>query len=120
MSRRTDRVSELLREEISDLILRSVKDPRLEQGLVSITEVAVSPDLRRATVFVSYFGEESHREDVIAGLQHAAPFMHGELMQRLKMRNVPQLTFRLDPSLERGARLTSLISETLREQERDE
>lgn len=119
MSRRTDRVSELLRAEISDLIQRSVKDPRVNDGLVSITEITVSPDLRRATVFVSHFGDPGAHPDVIAGLQHAAPFMHAELMRRLKLRSVPQLSFHLDPSLERGARLTSLIAETLHGQEPD-
>lgn len=110
MSRRTDRVNDLLRVEISDLILRAVKDPRLDQGLVSITEVLVTPDLRHATVYVSHLGEESTHAEVLAGLQRAAPFMHAELMRRLKMRHVPQLEFRLDPSIERGAHLASLIA----------
>lgn len=119
MSRRTDRVNELLRAEISQLIQRSVKDPRVdqEQGFVTVTEVSVSPDFRRATVFVSHFGDAATHDDVIEGLQHAAPFLHTELVHRLKLRNIPQLTFRLDPSLERGAHLTSLIAETLRNQE---
>jgi ribosome-binding factor A len=117
MSRRTERVSELLRAEISTLIQRSVKDPRVEEGLISVTEVQVSPDLRRATVFISHFGDEYSHEEVIEALQHAAPFLHTELVHRLKMRSIPQLTFRLDPSLERGAHLTSLIAETMRETE---
>lgn len=112
MSRRTDRVNELLRAEISQLIQRLVKDPRISEGLVSITEVAVSPDLRRATVYVSHFGEASARAGVIKGLERAAPFLHNELTRRLTLRNVPQLVFKLDASLERGARLTSLIAET--------
>ncbi len=120
MSRRTERVSELLRAEISELIQRSVKDPRIEDGLVSVTEVVVSPDLRHATVYVSHFGDEERHEDVLEGLHHAAPFLHTELMRRLKMRNVPQLVFKLDVSLERGARLTSLIAETVHGQEPDE
>lgn len=115
MSRRTDRVNELLREEISQLLQRSVKDPRISEGLVSITEVVVSPDLRRATVYVSYFGEESARAGVMQGLEHAAPFLHQELVRRLTMRNIPQLVFKLDSSLERGARLTSLIADATRD-----
>lgn len=111
MSRRTTRVNELLREELSNLLLREVKDPRIAHGLVSVTEVQVSPDLRRATVFVSHFGDPSERDEVLVGLQQAAHFMHTELMRRLKMRHVPEFHFRFDPSIERGARLASLISQ---------
>ena len=109
MSMRTTRVNELLRAEISELLLREVKDPRVSRGMVTITEVQVSPDLRRATVFFSHLGTEAERADALEGLQHSAPFLHRELVHRLKLRNVPDLTFRFDPSIERGARLTELI-----------
>jgi len=110
MTRRTVRVNELLREEISDLLQREVKDPRLGDGLITVTEVQVSPDLRHATVFVSYLGEGEHRL-VLDGLAAAAPFLHRELVHRLTIRRVPDLNFRFDPSIERGARLASLIHE---------
>src|ERR1043165_7333393 len=109
MSVRTARVNELLRAEISDLLSREVKDPRVTEGLVTITEIRVSPDLRHATVFVSHMGTDEERKHALEGLQHAAPFLHRELMHRLKMRNVPELAFRFDPSIERGARLSDLI-----------
>lgn len=109
MSMRTSRVNELLRAEISELLLREVKDPRVARGMVTITEVQASPDLRRATVFVSHLGSDQERKEALEGLQRSAPFMHRELVHRLKMRNVPELTFRFDPSIERGARLTELI-----------
>lgn len=109
MSLRTTRVNELLRAEISDLILREVKDPRVTEGLVTITEIRVSPDLRHATVFVSHMGTDEEREHALTGLQKAAPFMHRELAHRLRMRAVPELQFRFDPSIERGARLSDLI-----------
>ncbi|MBI2766432.1 MAG: 30S ribosome-binding factor RbfA [Chloroflexi bacterium] len=111
MSRRTNRVNELLREELSGLIAREVKDPRVSQGLTTITEVEVSPDLRRATVFISHLGDEAERGEVLKGLQQAARFLHGELLHRLSLRTIPELTFRFDPSIERGARLASLIHE---------
>jgi ribosome-binding factor A len=104
-------VNDLLREELSELVQREVKDPRVGQGLVSITEVQVSPDMRHANVFVSHLGNEAERREVMRGLQAAAHFLHGELVHRLKMRNVPELAFRFDPSIERGARLASLIHE---------
>ncbi|KAA0239928.1 MAG: 30S ribosome-binding factor RbfA [Chloroflexi bacterium CFX7] len=111
MSRRTERVNDLLREQLSELIQREVKDPRVARGLVSITEVQVSPDLRHATVYVSHLGDSGEREEALRGLNAAAHFLHTELMHRLKMRSVPELLFRFDPSIERGARLASLISD---------
>lgn len=109
MSRRTSRVNDLLREELSALLLKGVKDPRVAHGLVTITEVQVSPDLRHATVFVSHLGSEDERAEVLEGLQHSAHYLHRELMHRLDMRSVPELVFRFDPSIERGARLAELI-----------
>lgn len=109
MTRRTTRINELLREELSDIIQRDVKDPRVRQGLLSITEVQTSPDLRQATVYVSHLGDEDEREQALRGLAAAAHFLHMELVHRLKLRHAPELAFRFDPSIERGARLTSLI-----------
>ncbi|MCC7366397.1 MAG: 30S ribosome-binding factor RbfA [Dehalococcoidia bacterium] len=109
MTRRTDRVNELLREELSNLLLRGLKDPRVSHGLVTITEVRTSPDLRHATVYVSHLGDEGERAGVLDGLTHAAHYLHNELVKRLDLRNVPELLFRFDPSIERGDRLAQLI-----------
>ena len=111
MSRRTERVNELLREELSQIIQREVKDPRLDGAFASVTEVDVSPDLRHANVFVSFLGDENARDGALQALQHASRFLHNELLHRLKMRSVPMFTFRFDPSIERGARLAALIHE---------
>ncbi len=113
MSRRTNRVNDLLQEELANLILRDVKDPRVSQGLLSITEVVVSPDMHHAMVFVSHLGSAAEREEALHGLSQASHFLHRELMHRLKMRNVPELSFRYDPSIERGARLGALITEAV-------
>ena len=119
MSRRTSRVSELLREEISDLVQRDLKDPRLEGALLSITEVEVSGDLRVAAVYVSHLGTAEEREDALAGLQSAAAYLERELRRRLRMRRTPSLTFRFDPSIERGARLASTIADLARDRPPD-
>jgi ribosome-binding factor A len=112
MSRRTERVNELLREELASLLQREVKDPRLGHGLTTITEVQVSPDLRHAIVFVSYLGEdEAERTEALAALKSASHFLHNELVRRLQLRIVPEFAFRFDPSIERGARLASLINQ---------
>lgn len=110
MTRRTERINELLREELSDLLRRQVKDPRLG-GLVTVTEVEVSVDLRHARVFVSVMGSDEEREDAFRGLEAARPFLRRELGRRLSMRRTPELSFRRDDSLERGARLLALIEE---------
>lgn len=116
MTRRTERVGELLREELSALIVRELKDPRLGTGLVTITEVQVTPDLRSATVYVSHLGPANERKELLRALESAAPFLHNELVRRLDLRRVPEFRFRFDPSIERGARLAEIIH-TLEDEE---
>ena len=111
MSMRTTRVNELLRAEISELLLREVKDPRVSRGMVTITEVQVTPDLRHAVVYVSHLGTEAERKEALEGLKNSAHFLHRELVHRLSLRNVPELVFKFDPSIERGARLAELINQ---------
>lgn len=111
MSMRTTRVNELLRAEISELLLREVKDPRVSRGMVTITEVQVSPDLRHAVVYVSHLGTEAERKEALEGLKNSSHFLHRELVHRLSLRNVPELVFKFDPSIERGARLAELINQ---------
>jgi ribosome-binding factor A len=110
VSRRTERINDLLREEISDLLLREVKDPRMS-GLVTITEVDVSPDLRQAKVFVSVLGTDEEKTSTFLALKAAAHFLQRRLGKRLTLRRVPQLAFLSDDSLEQGARLLRLLEE---------
>lgn len=111
MTRRQERVSDLLQEELSQLIQQELKDPRMGSGLVSVTEVRVSPDLRNATAYISHLGDESERAGLMAALEHASHWLQGELLKRLALKRVPELVFRFDPSIERGARLAALINE---------
>jgi ribosome-binding factor A len=111
VTRRTERVNDLLQEELSALIQREIKDPRMGSGLTTVTSVEVSPDLRHATVFVSHLGDEAERDGVLLALQHSARFLHGQLLHRLAMKRVPEFIFRFDPSIERGDRLARLINE---------
>ena len=110
MTRRTERINDLLQEEISDLLRRGVKDPRIG-GLVTITEVDVSPDLRRAKVFVSVMGTDEEKTSTFRALGAAAHFIQRELHKRLTMRRTPEIDFVPDDSLERGARLLALLEE---------
>lgn len=111
-TRRRERVGELIREELSDLIRREVKDPRLS-GLISVTEVITSPDLRHARVFVSIMGTEEEKQQVEKGLAAAKGFLRRGLGERLTLRYTPELIFQRDESIERGSRLLQLIEEVV-------
>ncbi len=108
-TRRTERINELLRDEISELIQRQLKDPRLA-GMVTVTEVVTAPDLSTAKVYVSVMGSDEEKQSSLQTLRHAAGFFHRKLL-RLRMRRVPELDFRLDVSLERGDRVLGLLRE---------
>lgn len=107
MSRRTGRVGDLIRAELSELLLRHVQDPRIR--LASVTEVDVTQDLRRATVKVSVLGEENERVETIEALRHARGFLRTELAHRLRMRVTPELLFELDRGAEYSQRISDLL-----------
>jgi ribosome-binding factor A len=115
MTRRTERINDLLRSEISDLIRREVKDPRVV-GLVSITEAVVSPDLRNAKVYVSVLGTEEERTSTLAALGAAAPFLQRELGKRITIRRTPELTFLADDAMEEGSRILRIL-DSVREED---
>jgi ribosome-binding factor A len=111
MTRRTERINDLLRQEISELVRRDLKDPRIG-GLVTITEVDVSPDLRHAKVFVSVLGSDDEKRSTLRALDAASHFLERELRHRLTIRRMPELEFVKDESLEHGQRILSLLDET--------
>jgi len=112
--KRADRVGDLIRSELADIILRKIKDPRV--GFVTLTGVKVSDDLKHARVFVSVLGDDEAKKASIKGLKSAAHFVQSELGRRLKLRYTPELTFQLDESIEKGAQML----DKLRELEKDE
>lgn len=117
MTRRSERVNELLREEISFIVQRQLKDPRLG-GLISITEVETSPDFRHARVFVSVLGSDEERASSLTALNAAASYIRRELRGRLEsLRYVPELSFRADRSIERGVALSALLDQVAHEHE---
>ena len=109
MSQRTDRVDELLRQEIGSIITRDVADPRI--GFATITSVETTPDLRHAKVWVSVIGQPAEREATVAALRRAMPFVRHELGTRLRIKRIPDLHVQLDDTAERGTRLLQLLSE---------
>ena len=108
MPRRIDRVNELLRYEISHLLAREIKDPRVA-GVISITEVIASSDLRSARVYVSVMGREQQQQEALDGIRSAASFLRRELRNRVNLRHTPHLTFQLDDSIEEGDRVLRLM-----------
>lgn len=116
-SQRIRRVQNLLRSEISNVVRRKLKDPRV--GMVTITEVDAAPDLKNARVFVSVLGSREERENTLEGLRSAAGFIRSELMEVLHLRPMPVLDFRGDESLARGARTLELLEQITHEREGD-
>jgi ribosome-binding factor A len=110
VTRRQQRLNQLLREEISNLLRHATDDPQLTT-LISITDVEVSQDLERAKVFVSVLEEGEQAEATLKRLRHAASFFRRELAERLDLRHTPLLDFQLDTSIARGARVLELLRE---------
>jgi ribosome-binding factor A len=104
---RIERVQELIREEISDILRDKVSDPRI--GFISITRVKLSPDLKNASIFVSAFCDENKKEEVMKGLQSATGFIQHELGQMLQLRQTPILRFVRDDSLAKGSQVLGLM-----------
>jgi ribosome-binding factor A len=107
---RQERVGELLREDISQIIQRELTDPRLAR-LISVTEVSVSPDLRQARVYVSVYGSAEEQQQAMAALEYAARRIRGHLSRTVRLRHIPELEFELDTSLERADRIMRLLDE---------
>ncbi len=106
--RRQQRINQLLREEIANLLRHETEDPQLA-SLISVTDVEVGQDLQRAKVFVSVLAEEDAARETLARLRRAAGFFRRELAERLNLRHTPQLDFELDTSIVRGDRVLRLL-----------
>jgi ribosome-binding factor A len=105
--KRSDRVSDQMKREIADILMRKINDPRI--GFVTVTDVEVADDLRNAKVFVSVYGGD--KEETLKGLKSATAFIRLELGRRMRMRLIPELLFRFDATVERGAHIMELLHE---------
>lgn len=110
MSHRIERINNLIRQEISELLQRQVKDPRLGT-FIAVTEVSTSPDLKSAKVFVSRISNQEEKEETMQALEAAAGFLRKSLMKNLRLRRVPDLHFYWDDSIERADRLFRLLDQ---------
>jgi ribosome-binding factor A len=109
MSQRTDRIDQLLREEIGAIVTREVADPRV--GFATITKVETTRDLRHARVFVSVIGQPAERKETVIALSRAMPFVRRELGRNLRLKYIPDLHVELDETAERGTRVLQLLDE---------
>lgn len=107
--RRADRLAERIREEVATFLSSGAKDPRL-QGLVTVTGVDVTPDLRRARVFVSVMGSDEERAATFTALESMAGHLRSRVAKTLRLRFTPELEFSNDQSVERAARIETLLS----------
>ena len=110
-NRRIERINELLREEISLLIMTELKDPRIN-SIVTIVAVDTSPDFRRSTIRFSSLDNESDHEMTSSGLNSSAGFLRKKLRERLSLRTIPELEFKFDDSIQQNIRLSQLIDST--------
>jgi ribosome-binding factor A len=117
-NRRSERLNQLLREELAALLQSEIKDPRLRA--VTVTAVDVTQDLAYADVYVRTLTDETPSEELIAGLESAERFVRRRLGRELRLRRIPEFRFHLDRSLEHVLRIESLLEEALGDRKADE
>ncbi len=115
-NRRVSRVAELIKREVSQLLLNGIKDDRVGSGMVSVTNVDVSGDLQHAKIYVSIYGTEEAKAQTMAGLKSATGFVRSELGARVRLRRTPEVVFIEDTGIERGSKVLSILNRL--EQER--
>jgi ribosome-binding factor A len=115
MNLRATRVGEQMKKELSDIIGRKLKDPRI--GFVTVTDVRVTGDLQQAKVYISVLGDEEQRQNTLKGLEKAKGFIRSEIGQRIRLRKTPEIFFEIDESIEYGNRIEQLIRQISAEHE---
>lgn len=111
-SRRIEKLSEVIKQEISKIMLYELKDPRI--SFITVTNVELAPDLRRAKIYVSVLGDETTQVKTLRGLEHAKGFVQTELGSRLKIRYTPILTFCIDETAKKSLHISKLIDEAVK------
>lgn len=109
MFKRSEKVAEAIHEEISSLLIKGVKDPRV--GFVTVTGVKVTDDLHLATIYFSVIGSAEERIETEAGLNSARSYLRREIGKSLRMRYIPDIIFRYDESVEYGSHIESLLKQ---------
>ncbi|WP_223700193.1 30S ribosome-binding factor RbfA [Sutcliffiella deserti] len=118
MTLRSNRVGEQMKKELSDIIGRKIKDPRV--GFVTVTDVEVTGDLQQAKVYISVLGDNDQRQDTLIGLAKAKGFIRSEIGRRIRLRKTPELFFEIDKSIDYGNRIEDLIHELNKKDSEDQ
>lgn len=113
------RINGEVQKELSILINREIKDPRINP-MTSVVAVEVAPDLKHAKVYISVLGDVDSQKSTLAGLKSAAPYLRGQLAKSINLRNTPELIFVMDQSIEYGVNMSHLINELNKDLNRDE
>ncbi|WP_033166651.1 30S ribosome-binding factor RbfA [Clostridium sp. KNHs205] len=113
------RINGEVQRELSQLINREIKDPRIHP-MTTVVAVDVAPDLKHARVYISVLGNEEEQKSTLAGLRSAAPYMRGQLAKTVNLRNTPELTFVIDQSIEYGVNMSHLINEVTKDLKTEE
>tara|TARA_B100001029_G_C14799159_1_gene306126 strand:+ start:188 stop:574 length:387 start_codon:yes stop_codon:yes gene_type:complete len=109
-SRRVEKLAALLKREVSELLVNGVRDERIHQTMISITAVEVSGDLQHARIFLSLFGEDHKKSEVLVCLEESKGFIRSELARRLQMRRSPELVFKIDKGMSKGSSVLDLLT----------
>jgi len=109
MNIRAKQVGEQMKKELSDIISRKIKDPRV--GFVTVTDVEVTGDLQQAKVYISVLGSEKEKEDTLVGLAKAKGFIRSEIGRRIRLRKTPEIFFEFDESINYGNRTETLLNQ---------
>jgi ribosome-binding factor A len=107
MSIRSTRVGEQMKKELSEIIGRKIKDPRI--GFVTVTDVQVTGDLQQAKVYISVLGDEEQKQNTLKGLAKAKGFIRSEIGQRIRLRKTPEILFEFDESITYGNRIETIL-----------
>lgn len=114
---RSTRVAEVIKQEVADILLHRLKDNRVESARVSVTDVEMTRDLRHATVHVSILADPEQQSAALEGLKRASGFIRSELGKAVKLRATPEVHFKLDTSLEKGANVLALLNQLEKERQ---
>ncbi|WP_102346901.1 30S ribosome-binding factor RbfA [Bacillus sp. Marseille-P3661] len=106
---RSTRVGELMKKELSDIIGRKIKDPRI--GFVTVTDVQVTGDLQQSKVYITVLGDDEQKQNTLKALAKANGFIRSEIGKRIRLRKTPEITFEFDESIEYGNRIETLLEQ---------
>lgn len=110
---RTSRVAEQMKKEVGEILNQKIKDPRV--GFVTVTDVDLTNDLQQATIYVSVLGDESEKEATLVGLSKASGFVRSEVGKRIRLRKVPEITFKFDEAHEYGNHIDAILRQLNKE-----